>query len=95
MGGIFSASDDGRGEVTGGGTGIGSGVEGAKETEPRDCQELLQNSLFSPNFFLTLIIYGLLSYSVRLRCANIHIHLPFLSYPYDFQTMKTRYPDLF
>ena len=36
VGGIFSASDDGRGEATGGGTKIGSGVEGAEETEPRD-----------------------------------------------------------
>ena len=33
--------------------------------------------LFSPNFFLTLITYGLLSYSVRLYCANIHTPLPF------------------
>ena len=33
--------------------------------------------LFSPNFFLTLIIYGLLSYSVCLYCANIHTPLPF------------------
>ena len=41
------------------------------------CQELLQNSLFSPNFFLTLISYGLLSYSVRLYCANIYTPLPF------------------
>ena len=40
-GGMFSASDEGRGEVTGGGTGIGSGVEGAKETEPRDQTSIL------------------------------------------------------
>ena len=33
--------------------------------------------LFSPNFSLTLIIYGLLSYSVRLYCANIYTPLPF------------------
>ena len=36
--------------------------------------------LFSPNFFLTLIIYGLLSYSVRLYCANIYTPLPFFSF---------------
>ena len=40
-GGTFSASDDGRGEATGGGTGIGSGVEGAEETEPRDQTSIL------------------------------------------------------
>ena len=39
--------------------------------------------------------YGLLSYSVRLHCANIHTPLPFLSYLYNFQTMKTRHPDPF
>ena len=33
--------------------------------------------LFSPNFFLTLITYGLLSYSVCLYCANIHTPLLF------------------
>ena len=41
VGGIFSASDDGRGEATGGGTGIASGVEGAEETEPRDRTSIL------------------------------------------------------
>ena len=40
-GGIFSASDEGRGEATGGGTGIASGVEGAKETVPRDGTSIL------------------------------------------------------
>ena len=40
-GGIFSASEEGRGEATGGGTGIGSGVEGAEETEPRDQTSIL------------------------------------------------------
>ena len=40
-GGTFSASDDGRGEATGGRTRIGSGVEGAKETEPRDRTSIL------------------------------------------------------
>ena len=40
-GGIFSASDDGKGEATGGGTGIASGVEGAEETEPRDRTSIL------------------------------------------------------
>ena len=33
---MFSASDGGSGEVTGGGTGIGSGVAGAEDTVPRD-----------------------------------------------------------
>ena len=40
-GGIFSASDDRRGEVTGGGTGVGSGVDGAEETEPIDRTSIL------------------------------------------------------
>ena len=35
-GGMFSASDGRRGAVAGGGTRIGSGVVGAKETIPRD-----------------------------------------------------------
>ena len=39
-GGIFSASDGGS-EVTGGGTGIASGVEGAEETLPRDQTSIL------------------------------------------------------
>ena len=41
VGGIFSASEEGRGEVTGGGTGIDSGVKGAEETEPRDRTSIL------------------------------------------------------
>ena len=40
-GGIFSASDDGRGEATGGGTGTASGVDGAEEMEPRDRTSIL------------------------------------------------------
>ena len=40
-GGIFSASDGGRGEATGGGTGMGSGVIGAKDTIPRDQTSIL------------------------------------------------------
>ena len=40
-GGIYSASEEGRGEATGGGTGIGSGVDGAEETEPRDRTSIL------------------------------------------------------
>ena len=33
---MFSASDEGSGEATGGGSRIGSGVVGAKDTVPRD-----------------------------------------------------------
>ena len=40
-GGIFSASDEGRGEATGGGIGIGSGVKGAEETVPREWTSML------------------------------------------------------
>ena len=40
-GGIFSASDEGRGEATGGGIGIGSGVDGAEETVPRERTSIL------------------------------------------------------
>ena len=43
----------------------------------RHCQECYKNSALLPNFFLTLITYGLLSYSVRLYYANIHTPLPF------------------
>ena len=52
-------------------------------------------NLLSPNFFPTLITYGLLSYSVCLHCANLYTPLPFLFYLHDFQNMKTRHPDLF
>ena len=41
VGGIFSASEEGRGEATGGGMGIGSGVEGAEETVPRERTSIL------------------------------------------------------
>ena len=40
-GGMFSLSDGGSGEVTGGGTRIGSGVAGAKDTVPRDRTSIL------------------------------------------------------
>ena len=40
-GGIFSASDEGRGEATGGGIGIASGIEGAEETVPSDQTSML------------------------------------------------------
>ena len=40
-------------------------------------RNVTKNSLFSPNFLLTLITYGSLSYSVRLHCANLHTPLPF------------------
>ena len=38
---IFSASDEGSGEATGGGTRVASGVEGAEETVPRDQTSIL------------------------------------------------------
>ena len=40
-GGMFSASDGGRGEAIGGGTGIGSRVTGAEDTIPRDQTSML------------------------------------------------------
>ena len=49
--------------------------------------------LFSPNFFLTLITYGLLSYSVRFHCANIHTPLLFLLI-FTAQNIKTRNSNL-
>ena len=51
--------------------------EGSTDIGP--CQELLQNSLFSPNFFLPLMTYELYSYSGCLYCANFHTPLPLLS----------------
>ena len=38
---MFSVSDEGSGEMTGGGTRIGSGVAGAEETLPRDQTSIL------------------------------------------------------
>ena len=40
-GGMFLLSDGGSREATGGGTGIGSGVVGANETDPRDQTSIL------------------------------------------------------
>ena len=40
-GGMYSASDGGRGEAIGGETGIGSGVAGADEINPRDQTSIL------------------------------------------------------
>ena len=57
-------------------------------------RNVIKNLLFLPNSLLTLITYGLLSYSVRLHCANFHTPLPFLFYLYDSQNMKTRHSDL-
>ena len=59
------------------------------------CQECYKNSALFAQFLLSFITYVLLSYFVRLHCANIHTPLSFLSYLYDFQNMKTRHPDLF
>ena len=42
-------------------------------------RNLLQNSLFSPNFFLSLMTYEMYSYSGCLYCANFHTPLPLLS----------------
>ena len=65
-------------------------------SEPQgSCQEYYQKFALFAQFLFPLMTYELLSYSVRLHCANIHTPLPFLSYLYDFQTMKTRHPDLF
>ena len=59
------------------------------------CQECYKNSALFAQFLLSFLTYVLLSYFVRLHCANIHTPLPFLSYPYDFQNMKTRHLNLF
>ena len=59
------------------------------------CQECYKNSTLFAQFLLTVLIYVLLSYFVCLHCANLHTPLPFLSYPYDFQNMKTRHSNLF
>ena len=40
------------------------------------CQECYKNSALFTQFFLIFLTYGLLSYSVRLHCANIHTPLP-------------------
>ena len=45
-----------------------------------DCQECLQNSALFAQFLLSFLTYVLLSYFVRLHCANIHILLPSFSF---------------
>ena len=47
--------------------------------------------LFFAQLLLSSLTYVLLSYFVCFHCTNIHTPLPFLSYLYDFQTMKTRH----
>ena len=55
------------------------------------CQECYKNSAHFTQFLLSFLTYVLLSYFVRPHCANLHTPLPFLSYLYDFQTMKARH----
>ena len=64
-------------------------------SDAEDCQECYKNSALFTQFLLSPLTYVLLSYFIRLHCANIHTPLPFLSYPYDFQNMKTRHSSLF
>ena len=45
-----------------------------------DCQECYKNSALFAQFLLSFLTYVLLSYFVRLHCANIHIHLPSFSF---------------
>ena len=59
------------------------------------CQECSKNSARFAQFLLISLTYVLLSYFVRLHCTNFHVPLPFLSYPYDLQNMKTRHSHLF
>ena len=59
------------------------------------CQEGYKNSALFAQFLLSFLTYVLLSYFIHLHCANTHTPLPFLSYPYDFQNMKTRHSNLF
>ena len=59
------------------------------------CQECYKNSALFAQFLFSFLTYVLLSYFVRLHCANIHTPLPLLSYFCDFQNIKTRYSDLF
>ena len=73
-----------------------SSKEGSSSSEESSsCQECYKNSALFAQFLLTSLTYVLLSYFVRLHCANIHTPLPVLSYPYDFQNMKTRHSNLF
>ena len=59
------------------------------------CQKCSKNSALFTQFLLTSLTYVLLSYFVRLHCANFHAPLPFLPDPYDLQNMKTRHSHLF
>ena len=59
------------------------------------CQECYQKYVLFAQFLLIFMTYELLSYSVRLHCANFHTSLPSVFYLYDFQNIKTSQPDLF
>ena len=61
----------------------------------QECQECYKNSALFAQFLLSFLTYVLLSYFVHLHCANIHTPLPYLSYLYNFQIMKTRHPNPF
>ena len=67
----------------------GAGMEG--EGEGGLCQECYKNSALFAQFLSTSLTYVLLSYFIRLHCANIHTPLPLIAYLYDFQTRKTRH----
>ena len=51
-----------------------------------NCQECSKNSALFAQFLLTSLTYVLLSYFVRLHCANIHTPLPFFPILMTFRT---------
>ena len=53
------------------------------------CQECYKNSTLFAQFFLSFSTYVLLSYFVRLHCANIYTPLPFFLI-FTTQNIKTR-----
>ena len=71
-----------------------SGMSGRRAKEAM-CQECYKNSALFAQFLYSFLTYVWLFYFICLHCANIHTPLPFLSYLYNFQNIKTRHSDLF
>ena len=63
---------------------------GIYDWKDTDCQECYKNSALFAQFLLSFLTYVLLSYFVRLHCANIHTPLPFLSYLSDHEDKASR-----
>ena len=64
-----------------------------QDRHPANCQECYKNSAHFAQFLLSFLTYVLLSYFIRLHCANIHTPLPFVLI-FTTQNIKTKNSNL-